>query len=88
MQHTPILIDGLDLFNAYEDGTDTPDSIDRSALYEVTWPEHVTSPRFNGDCDFSQVQESDFLTQESIADHDIFSSVQTRKHFPSQLDLN
>lgn len=56
MRHESITIKGIDLMDRWESDNVTAeevaglDEIDPQAEYEVSWPDHVITPRFNGDC--------------------------------------
>lgn len=63
MTHQTTLIHGNDLceaFGTYDSddvasclGADNYDSIDWNSFWLVSWPQHVTTPRFNSDANYS-----------------------------------
>ena len=61
MKHEPITIKGIDLMDRWESDNRTAaevaglDVIDARATYEASWPDHVVTPRLNGDCEIRQV---------------------------------
>jgi hypothetical protein len=63
MRHEEIRIKGIDLENQWDCDNRTAaevaglDSIDPDALYEISWPDHVLTPRYNGDCEIRLVAE-------------------------------
>ena len=84
MKHKPLLISGLDLFaRAFDTFNDNDlNEIDRSALYLVTWPEHVHSPRFNGDCDYSEQPSTAYSLESDIEGMDIYADSDTWNMLP------
>lgn len=63
MRHTEILICGRDLVdqwsndNDYSKVADEIEAIGYDKVFAVTWPEHVSHPRFNGDCTFQRLND-------------------------------
>lgn len=57
MKHETVTIKGIDLMDRWQDDNRTAadvaglDEIDERASYEVSWPDHVLIPRFDGDCE-------------------------------------
>ena len=84
MTHKRILISGLDLYNRGFDGMDDEvlESINRAGLYEVYWPQHVTIARYNGDCDFSEVNPNDYRHSADIANYDVYADSDTWNMLP------
>lgn len=61
--HEPELADTLCLeTNTDAEGFEAVDWTDRAltAWWIVTWPEHVTSPSYNGDATYSLIRSQDF----------------------------
>ena len=62
MAHAKTIISGGDLANKLADYEGCPAGtiplseapINRAAWYVVSWPEHVRSPRFNSDADYTE----------------------------------
>lgn len=79
MRHKRLLISGLTLYDrGFEDFNDSElEQIDRSALYEVWWLEHVTNMQFNGDCDYATVNPNDYKTEADITDYEIYGDSDT-----------
>jgi len=56
MKHQTLLVTGRIIETFWEDDNRTPaevaglPEIDRNKTYEVSWPDHVLTPRYNGDC--------------------------------------
>lgn len=61
MKHESIIIKGIDLMNRWENDARSAAEvaglyrIDNEAMYDVSWPDHVTTPRFNGDCEIREI---------------------------------
>lgn len=65
MKHNSVIISGNDLcgaFGSYDSqdvadllGFDNYESIDWAGFWHVSWPEHVSSPRYNSDANYSFV---------------------------------
>lgn len=65
MKHKSITIKGSNLMDRWENDNRTAadvaglDSIDPKAIYEVNWPDHVATPRLNGDCEIRLIGGDD-----------------------------
>jgi hypothetical protein len=63
MKHESIIIKGIDLMNRWDNDNRSAadvaglDTIDDEAMYEVSWPDHVITPQYNGDCEIRLIAE-------------------------------
>jgi hypothetical protein len=72
MRHTQVLIHADDLaarlWSDADNQTDEAADVERlGGWWSVGWPEHVITPRYNGDCSYGHV--GNHLTGEIVADY-------------------
>ena len=61
MKHKSVVLKGSALLIHWDNANRTAaevaglDSIEDDAMYEVSWPDHVVTPRYNGDCEIALI---------------------------------
>lgn len=84
MLHNSVIISGNDLcgaFGSYDSqdvadllGFENYESIDWTGYWHVSWPEHVSSPRYNSDANYSFVGATIEEARDYNADAELYDS--------------
>lgn len=83
-KHDTIIITGEDLLAAWSSESRSAaevagQEIEPNTWYEVSWPDHVQFPRYNGDCSIREAELDDVI---ALGDGSLICDACLHEHYP------